>query len=310
MRQEIWKVYMLAAVSTLPLAGSGVVNTKGWGIYAMQLNGREHHAQLNGKGSSLSMDGERKLGISAEVPHDQYTVNVADLLGILWRRLWVILVVAVVFAGFAAGFSFLQTPLYSASVKILVGQEQVTNTPANLGGDVQGLQKITQTVAGLVNTRPVAEDVIQELDLQMTPEELLKNISVKQVGETQTIEVSYNDPSPERAQEIANAIGDVFSGQVSKVSPNANSITATVWEQAALPSSPVSPKPLRNGLLALVLGSMLGVGLAFLLEQLDVRWRSPEEVEQVSGVPTFGVIRTFDVSKTKSKTKDEQKGEN
>jgi capsular polysaccharide biosynthesis protein len=82
------------------------------------------------------------------------------------------------------------------------------------------------------------------------------------------------------------------------VSPSANAITATVWERAAVPDSPVSTNPLRNALLGLLLGGMLGLGLAFLLEYLDDSWRSPEEVEQVSGVPTFGAIRTFEVPRT------------
>jgi hypothetical protein len=44
---------------------------------------------------------------------------------------------------------------------------------------------------------------------------------------------------------------------------------------------------------------MLGIGLAFLLEHMDDRWRSPEEVEQVSGVPTFGIIPEFKLSNSK-----------
>jgi hypothetical protein len=42
---------------------------------------------------------------------------------------------------------------------------------------------------------------------------------------------------------------------------------------------------------------MLGIGLAFLLEYWDDDWRSPEEVEQISGVPTFGVIPLFEILK-------------
>jgi capsular polysaccharide biosynthesis protein len=44
---------------------------------------------------------------------------------------------------------------------------------------------------------------------------------------------------------------------------------------------------------------MVGITLAFLLEHLDDRWRSPEDAEQVSGVPTFGVVRTFNVPKAR-----------
>jgi capsular polysaccharide biosynthesis protein len=48
-----------------------------------------------------------------------------------------------------------------------------------------------------------------------------------------------------------------------------------------------------------LLGSLLGVGLAFLLEYVDDSWTSPDEVEEVSGVPTFGVIPAFGVSASK-----------
>ncbi len=187
--------------------------------------------------------------------------------------------------------------MYEASIKLLVGQEQRSGTASQLGSDVQGLQQLTQTVADLVNTRPVAEAVIDRLDLEVSPEGFLENLGVEPVANTQTIQVSYTDPDPEQAQEIANTVGDVFSEQVSEVSPSANAITATVWEQAVAPDEPVSPDPVRNGALALVLGLMLGVGLAFLLEYLDDSWRSPEEVEQISGVPTFGIIPEFKVPK-------------
>jgi receptor protein-tyrosine kinase len=152
-------------------------------------------------------------------------------------------------------------------------------------------------MVGGVSSRPVAEAVIREQDLPMTPEEFLEHLSVEQEPNTQWIHVKYKDPSPERAQRVTNAVGDVFSKQVSEVSPSANAITATVWEQAALPDEPVSPNPVRNGLLALMLGLMLGVGLAFLLEYVDDSLDAPEETELVSGVPTFGIIPDFGHSK-------------
>jgi len=58
----------------------------------------------------------------------------------------------------------------------------------------------------------------------------------------------------------------------------------------------VSPDPLRNALIALVLGSLLGVALAFVLEFVDDSWDSPEEVEEVSGIPTLGVVPRFEVA--------------
>ena len=181
-----------------------------------------------------------------------------------------------------------------------MGQEQGSSTPGNLGSDVQGLQQLTQTMAEGVSSIPVAKAVIQQHDLRMTPEDFLENhLSVKQIGPTQYIQVSYTDPSPERAQMVANTIGEVFSEQVTDISPSASDVTVTVWAQAEVPDEPVSPNLLLNIGLGLVVGLILGIGLAFLQEYLDDSWRSPEEAEQIAGVPTVGVIPEFEVSKGK-----------
>lgn len=237
-----------------------------------------------------------------EAPEDEYVLSIGEVLRVVWRRLWVVLLVAVLLTGAAVGYSLGQTPIYQASIQILVGQKQTNDEiPSQLGSDVMGLQQLTQTMAEAVDSRPVAEEVIDRLDLEMSAGELLANLSVQQTSETQFIQVDYRDPDPERARLIANTIGEVFSEQVSEISPSANAITATLWERAVTPQQPVSPDPVRNGLLALIAGLMLGVALAFLLEYLDDSWRSPEEVEQVSGVPNFGIIPEFKVLKGKKK---------
>jgi capsular polysaccharide biosynthesis protein len=166
---------------------------------------------------------------------------------------------------------------------------------------VTGLQQLTLTMAEGVSTRPIAEAVIRQESLRITPQALLDNLSVEQIGATQFIQVTYEDSSPKRAQRVANAIGEAFSKKVSGGSSAANAISATVWERAALPSEPVSPNPMRNGLLTLVAALMLGVGLTLLLKLLDDSWHSPEEVEQITGVLTIGVIPQYSTARMTKK---------
>jgi capsular polysaccharide biosynthesis protein len=111
--------------------------------------------------------------------------------------------------------------------------------------------------------------------------------------------VTYTDSDPDRTQRIANTAGQVLSERISDVSPGGSAVTATVWDAASLPDSPISPNPVRNILLALLVGLMIGVGLALLLDYLDDDWSSPEEVERISGVPTFAVVPSFKVRKIK-----------
>lgn len=232
-----------------------------------------------------------------------YDFTVGDLLRTVRRRFWILALVTAVFVGGAVAFSLLQTPVYEASIKILVGQEQQSEASNSLQSSVQGLQQLTQTMEEAVNSGPIATSVIQRLDLGVTAQDFLSNMSAEQIGATQFIEVKYQNPDPEEAQDIANAVGSVFSEQVSEISPNSDAITATVWERATMPESPVSPNLLLNVLLGLVLGLMLGLASAFLVEYLDDSWSSAEELEQVSGVPSFGVIPQFKLKSPAPKTK-------
>jgi protein tyrosine kinase modulator len=216
------------------------------------------------------------------------------ILQTLQRRVWVIVLVALVVTGAALGFSLYQPPTYEASIKVLVGQK-ATDQP-NLAGDVSNMQDLTLTVAAAADTMPVAQAVVEQLNLpEQSPEGVLQRMSAEPAPGTMFVNISYKSSDPKTAQLTANTIGQVLSQKISEVSLGANAVTATVWEPATLPQAPVSPDPVRNAVIALIMGSILGVALAFLLEYVDDSWDSPEEVEEVSGIPTFGVIPRFGV---------------
>jgi capsular polysaccharide biosynthesis protein len=214
----------------------------------------------------------------------------------VWRRLWVVVLAVLIAVGATLGFTRFQTPIYESNVRLLVGPKK-GGASENLGSEIPGLQQLTLTMTSAVESRRVADAVIRELDLSMSAGELLGNLTAEQEGATQFIDVSYMDPDPERGQQIANTVGEVFSEQVSEVNVGANGVIVTVWDSAVSPETPVSPNIPLYVLVALLLGSMLGVALAFLLEQLDDSWRSQEEVEQIAGVPAFGVIPAFRASR-------------
>src|SRR5918993_2461622 len=95
-----------------------------------------------------------------EAVQEEYGVSLRDLLAVFGRRLWMIVLVALVCVGFVVGFDLLQRPVYEAQITILIGQEQGESVPGALGGEVGGLLQITQTMTEAVSTRPVAEEVI------------------------------------------------------------------------------------------------------------------------------------------------------
>ena len=59
---------------------------------------------------------------------------------------------------------------------------------------------------------------------------------------------------------------------------------------AAVPTSPSSPKPLENALLGLIAGLILGIGAAFLRDNLDDTLTTGEAVERVGGAPVLATV--------------------
>ena len=218
------------------------------------------------------------------------------ILQTLRQRMWTIMLVALVGGGAAMGFSLLQTPTYESSVLILIGEKTTGDT--NAAPDVADLQELTLTVANAVPTTPVAEAVEERLQdsLEVSAGEVLANSSAEPDPGTLFVNVSYKASTPKRAQLIANTIGKVLSETIPEMRIGASAITATVWEPATLPETPLSPDPIRNSIIGLMLGSLLGLVLAFLLEHISDSWTSKDELEEDVGVPTLGVVPKFRVS--------------
>jgi capsular polysaccharide biosynthesis protein len=161
------------------------------------------------------------------------------------------MVAVVIVAMAVTSASLMQTPTYEASAQVLAAQKQ--------GDPGQPQQTIILETMHAIDSRPVAEEAIQRLGLPMVePADLLDNLTVEQVEGTLFIVLTYEDSDPMRARLIANTVGQVASEFISERS---SSFRATVWEKAALPEYPVSPRPLRNGLLTLVIGLVLSAVL-------------------------------------------------
>lgn len=116
----------------------------------------------------------------------------------------------------AAGAAYLVssfiTPVYQANLMLLINQSQapgVTNYD-----DILAAQQRTQTYSRLVTTRPVLEATVKQLNLTLTPEQLLKKVNVSPVNDTQLVTVAVLDPSPQQAATIANTLGQVFIDQM------------------------------------------------------------------------------------------------
>jgi capsular polysaccharide biosynthesis protein len=191
-------------------------------------------------------------------------------------RVFRVLVITVVLAAVGVtSVSLQQAPTYEAYAQVWVDQKQGTgkgkiqlipNAPTP-----ETLRALTQTVIHAIDSRPIAQEAIQRLGLQMEPAELLDNLTIEQVENTSFIVLTYEDTDPVRAQRIVNTVGQVSSELISERSAAGSNLTANVFEEAMVPESPVSPQPLRNGLLTLVIGVVLCAGTVVVRPSVGAR---------------------------------------
>ena len=173
--------------------------------------------------------------------------------------------VVVVFATLGATMaSLLQQPTYEASAEIRAAQKQ-GEQQANLAGSEEfrrrEFQALMPTLTHVIDSRAVAEDATKRLSFEMTPEQLLANLTVEHLEGTNRIRLTYEGTNlPENVQ-IINTVGVVSAERITETS--GSNLTASVHEKARVPDypTPVSPKPLRNVLLTLVVGLALSGAL-------------------------------------------------
>lgn len=230
------------------------------------------------------------------------TISLKELLQTLRKRLSLILsitFIAVLISGVVSYF-FL-TPTYQASTQLLVNQSKNEQTAFNLG-EVQTNLQLINTYNVIIKSPAILEVVIKDLNLDMTAEELNKKITVQTEKDSQVVNLSVQDANVDTAAKIANKTADVFKTGIVKIM-NVDNVSVLAKATVADHQSPIKPRPLLNIAIAMVVGLMAGVGLAFLLEYLDNTIKDEQEIEKLLGLPVLGVIATMDDSQLKESRK-------
>lgn len=220
-------------------------------------------------------------------------MELRDYLRIIRRRWLLIVSCAALVVGAAAAWTFTTTPQYASSARLFISSPQTGNTADAYQGGLFSQQRV-QSYADLATGVDLAQRVTDKLQLSETPQSLAGQISSRVIPETIILEVTATDPSPGRAQLLARTTAEEFTTYVSELekSPGLKSspIKATIVDTADLPTSPVSPRPLRNLGLALIVGLVLGFGIAVLREHLDTTVKSAQTLSLYTGAAVLGTV--------------------
>ena len=221
-----------------------------------------------------------------EMQYDEMTLE--DIFKALKKRWLLIVSVTLMFliGGSVFVLFFGPVPQYQSSTTVLVDY-RASETEALTQNDINLSQKLVQTYTEIIKSLTILNPVIEEMDLSLTPNELLKKIAVSQVNETEIIKISVTDEDPILARDIANTLAQTFSEEISHIM---KVDSTSVLDEAVLPTTPLAQNKVTKIAIAGILGMMVSVGLVFLFEYLDRSIKTADETEHLLGVPVLGVI--------------------
>ena len=215
-------------------------------------------------------------------------IDVFAMLKTLWKRKFSIVLVALVFAIAAFGYSaFLAKKEYQSTSRIYVVSRQNQDNNALTNSDLQAGAYLVKDYREIILSQNVLSQAIEELKLDMTPAELSKKISVSVPTDTRILSITAKDGDPKEAARIANGLRNVAAEKIISVTKVS---VVTTLDEGEVPQSPCSPNIRRNVLLGFVAGAGLMVVLLVVVEVLDDRVKRPEDVEELMGLPLLGVV--------------------
>ena len=131
-------------------------------------------------------------------------MQLKEYMRIIAKRGWIILLVAIITTGSALVFSRIQTPVYRSSIFLNVW-------PARLDwGLQQTIKGLMRNYAGVIASRDTAMEVINRLQLDITPDELREKLTVSPIEADFLIQIDADDYDPLIARDIAQTTAEVF----------------------------------------------------------------------------------------------------
>ena len=218
-------------------------------------------------------------------------MELSDYLRVLRKRWRLVLLFPLLTVAAAALITSQTTPQYQATVQFFISTPATTaDTGTAYTGGLFSQQRV-KSYSRLLSGPRLAQAVREDLGTAPTA---AVRVSANAQPDTVLLTATTTDADPKRALAIAQAVGRVFPSLVDELEKpldgGPSTIKAVVSAEAAVGSEPVSPRPVRNIALALVLGALLGVGVAVAREAMDNTIKTPEQLREIAELSMLGAI--------------------
>lgn len=222
---------------------------------------------------------------------DEITIDLSLIFRALWKRLWLILGVAVVSCVLTLlAVLFFVEPKYESSVSFYVNNYAHSSggdSSSISSGDLTASKNLVDSYIVILKSRTTLNEVIEYAGVNKSYTQLRDMITADSVNSTEFFEVVVTSTDPAEAEKIANAITQVLPKRISNL---IDGTSAKVMDYAQKPSAPSSPSYPKSALLGFAVGMLLCAILIVLWEVLDVTVRAVEDIERSCNYPVLAAV--------------------
>ena len=216
-----------------------------------------------------------------------YREQLMDCIEILKNKFWIIVLTMILLLIITGIFSFyIIKPEYQTFSTLMIGKSQNYYEGIEYN-DILLSQKLVSTYGEIAKSRTVSNEVIKNLGLDFTYEDIRKKVNIAQVGDTGIIRIESRDEKPEIAVKLADEIAKVFIKYVVRIMKIEN---VQIIDRAEIPTKPIKPVPVVYMTVAGILGIIIGIFIVFLIEFLDNRIKTSDDIIKYLELPIIGII--------------------
>lgn len=218
---------------------------------------------------------------------EEIEIDLRELFYVVLNKIWIVAITGILCAVIFGVFTkVMLVPKYQSTIKLYIVNKQDSEKSMTYS-DLQTGSQLTKDYQVLVKSRAVTEQVIKDLNLNITHEALSNDISVNNPEGTRILEITVTYTDPDTARKLADDIGLVSADKMVTIMGMEK---ANIVETANMPGGPSSPNFSKNVLMGGLAGAFLSVFVIFLIYTLDDSIKKAEDIEQYLNITTLGTL--------------------
>lgn len=204
----------------------------------------------------------------------------------LGRISWIIIAIALAVAIGNIYTLFTRVPMYKSTTSLVLVSENKDSSTYNTS-EQQLNKNLVGTYSEIIKSKTILNEVIADLDLDISVTTLQNRITVSSVQNTEIIRITVADPDPKQATKIANQVAKVFVSEINKFFKLNN---VSVLDKAENSLKPYNVNYFKDNAIYIMIGLVLSCGIIFIFFYFDTTIKTSEEIEKKFGLTVIGVV--------------------